>query len=261
MDIATLVRPRSIDEAYEYVTEKGAMLLGGGAWSRTSSRRVEIAVDLAALDLRYIRATGDRIEIGAMATARDIETSELLERSFGPAFREAVSHIVGVQLRNIISVGGTVAGRFGFSDLNTLLLALDAKIALHRTGEVEMQSFLMGRVPMPLLIEKIILGPGRAAFQSVRNTREDLPILNAAAAYTGGRWRLAVGSRPGPSRLAVEAAGLLGTASSPDEAEIRNAAEAASAELSFRTDIRATDAYRRKVCAVLVRRALMETAS
>ena len=93
MDIATFVRPRSIEEAYTYLTEKGAFLLGGGAWSRTSPRRVDIAVDLAALDLRYIRRNGIRVEIGAMATARDIETSQLLEKSFGPAFRRAVSHI------------------------------------------------------------------------------------------------------------------------------------------------------------------------
>ena len=38
--------------------------------------------------------------------------------------REAVRHIVGVQFRNCATVGGSVYGRFGFSDVLTLLLAL-----------------------------------------------------------------------------------------------------------------------------------------
>jgi len=260
MDIVNLVRPRSLDEAYEYLTEKKAVLLGGGAWSRMSPRSVEYAVDLSALDLRYIRRAGDRIEIGAMTTARDIETSPLLAEAYGPLFRRAVENIVGVQMRNIVSAGGTVAGRFGFAELNTVLLALDARLALHRAGEVDLESFLAGNEGSPALIEKILI-PGaavRGAYGSVRNTRADLPILNAAAVLSAGSWRIAVGARPGSPRPALKAAALLAGQARPDAALAEKAGLAAAEELSFGKDIRGTAEYRKSVCAVLVRRAIGE---
>lgn len=44
--------------------------------------------------------------------------------------KESLRHIVGVQFRNLATVGGSLWGRFGFSDVLTLLLALDAQVEL-----------------------------------------------------------------------------------------------------------------------------------
>ncbi|HUX52165.1 MAG TPA: FAD binding domain-containing protein [Spirochaetia bacterium] len=262
MEFSHLVRPRSVEEAYSYVVERNALLLGGGAWLRMSPRSVETAVDLSSLDLRYIRQSGQLIEIGAMATARDVETSAVLEHAFGDVFRHAAENIVGVQMRNIVSMGGTIAGRFGFSDLNTLFLALDAHLVLHSAGELGIESFLAKAPKFPLLIEKVLIDSGiRSAFKSVRNTATDLPILNAAVALTPKGWRIAVGARPGPARSAPNAAHLLGSAETPSDEHIVAAARATAEELSFRSDIRGTAEYRRSVCAVLVRRALTEATS
>lgn len=262
MEISTLVRPQSLDEAYALLTEKKAFPIGGGAWSRMISRKVETAVDLSALDLRYIRKTGGQIEIGAMATVRDIEVSPELQQAFGPLFNRTVRHIVGVQMRNIITAGGTVAGRYGFSDLNTTLLALDAKIFLYREGEVDFASFLTNRKNGPFLIEKIILDTegSKGAYQSVRNTNSDFPILNTAAGFTGGKWRIAVGGRPGSARLAEGAMEILGTHAVPEAGLIEKAAETAAGEITFGKDLRGSAEYRRSVCRALVKRAVMEAA-
>ena len=262
MEFSHLVRPRSVEEAYSYAVAPNALLIGGGAWLRMSPRSVETAVDLSSLDLRYIRQSGQLVEIGAMATARDIETSTVPERAFGNVFRNAAENIVGVQMRNIVSMGGTIAGRFGFSDLNTLFLALDAHLVLHTAGVLSMESFLLKAPKVPLLIEKIMIDRGhRATFKSVRNTTTDLPILNVAVAFDAKGWRIAVGARPGPARSASNAARILGTARRPGEESIVAAARATVEELSFRSDIRGTAEYRRSVCAVLVRRALTEASS
>jgi CO/xanthine dehydrogenase FAD-binding subunit len=265
MEITRLERPRSLDEAYRYVVDQKAFMIGGGAWSRMSPKSVELAVDLSSLDLRYIRENGKRIEMGAMATARDLETSAVLLKAFGPVFKDAVSHIVGVQMRNIVSVGGTVAGRYGFSDLNTALLAMDARVALYKGGEVGFEAFMAGETggDSPVLIEKILVDAdaGRGAFQSVRNTRSDLPILNAAVSFGTGGWRIAVGARPGSAKLAKKAAELLGGKARPDAAAIGKAAAEAAGEMSFGDDIRGTAAYRKDVCEALVRRAIAEVAS
>jgi CO/xanthine dehydrogenase FAD-binding subunit len=265
MEITRLERPRSLDEAYGYVANQKAFPIGGGAWSRMSTKTWELAVDLSELGLRYIRANGKYIEIGAMTTARDIETSTVLEKTFGPVFKDAVSHIVGVQMRNIVSVGGTVAGRYGFSDLNTVLLAMNAAVALYKGGEVSLEAFMAGETggDRPVLIEKILVDTdaGQGAYQSVRNTRSDLPILNAAACFGKGGWRIAVGARPGSAKLAKKAAEMLGGSANPDAAAIGKAAAAAASELSFGDDIRGTAAYRKDACEALVRRAIAEVAS
>lgn len=44
----------------------------------------------------------------------------------GGAVRESLRHIVGVQFRNLATVGGSIFGRFGFSDVLTMFLALDS---------------------------------------------------------------------------------------------------------------------------------------
>ncbi|MFQ7552525.1 MAG: FAD binding domain-containing protein [Blautia marasmi] len=51
------------------------------------------------------------------------------------AIRESLRHIVGVQFRNCATVGGSIWGRFGFSDVLTMLLALDTEVELLKAAE------------------------------------------------------------------------------------------------------------------------------
>lgn len=259
MEIGTYVRPASLDEAYSLIAEKRAFPLGGGAWAHMNARKAEIAVDLEGLGLRYIREEGGNIEIGAMTTARDCETSPLLRETFGGLFREATCHLVGVQLRNIITIGGTVAGKYGFSDVITTLLALDASLVFHRDGEAKLADFLLAPRETPFLLEKIVVGKGRkAAFGSVRITRNDFAILNACASFDGASWKIAVGARPAAARLAPRAAAFLGAERSPSPELAGRAAALAAEEMVFGDDHRGSGEYRRSICAVLVRRAIME---
>jgi len=262
MEISTFVRAASLDEAYTLVHEQKGFPVGGGAWSRLNARRVDLAVDLSALGLRYIRKKGSMIEIGAMSTARDIETSRELQAAFGRLFSDTAAHIVGVQMKNIVTVGGTVAGRYGFSDLNTTLLATGAEVVLYKEGTVGFDEFLSNRSNGPILIEKILVPAAglSGAFTTVRTTVNDFPILNTAAVHSDTGWRIAVGARPGAARLAVEAAKTLGAEKSPDSLLIGKAAEQAAAELSFGSDIRGSGEYRTAVCTTLVKRAVQEAA-
>jgi CO/xanthine dehydrogenase FAD-binding subunit len=92
----------------------------------------------------------------------------------------------------------------------------------------------------------------------MRITANDFPIINAAAAWTGSSWRIAVGSRPAASRLCKKAMVLLGNEPYPSDEKIGQAAVAAAEELQFGSDIRASAEYRREILPALMRRALME---
>lgn len=259
MDIGRYERPGNTDEAYKLIAEEHGLPIAGGAWSHMMVKSVPLAVDLSYLNLRYISDLGDTVEIGAMATARDVELSLPLAAEFGPLFRDTTSHLVGVQLRNIITVGGSVAGKYGFSDINTVLLALNAELYFHDGHRIDMGSFLAAPRDKPFLLEKITAWKGvKAAFQSLRVTANDFAILNACAAYREGKWRVAVGARPAAARLSAEAAGVLGGEGRPSEAAAGRAGEAAAAELGFGDDTRGSATYRRSLCAVLVKRAILE---
>lgn len=262
MEIGSYMRPKSMDEAYSLIVEKRGMPIGGGAWMHMAARKTALAVDLSELGLRYIRDAGDAIEIGAMATARDIEISPLLSAGFGSLFRDATSHIVGTQLRNVITAGGTVAGKYGFSDLVTVLVALNASLHFHRAAQVPIPQFLAAPREAPFLLEKILIGKSaRAAFQSMRATNNDFAILNACAAFSDGGWRIAVGARPQAARLSAAASAALGGDATPTPEKATHAGEAAAAELSFGEDTRGSAEYRRALCAVLVKRAVLAVAS
>lgn len=260
MEISSFVRAKSLDEAYTLIHERKAFPIGGGAWSRLNARRIDLAVDLSALGLRYIRRNGDQVEIGAMTTARDIETSEELKAVFGSFFADSVAHIVGIQMKNIVTVGGTVAGRYGFAELNTALLAADAEVVLYHEGTVGFEEFLTNRALGPALIEKILVSATgfSGGFSSVRTTATDFPILDVAAVNRKGAWKIAVGARPGSARLAAKAAELLGSESAPGKQKIEEAAGQTAEELSFGNDVRGSGEYRKDVCVSLVRRVIQE---
>ena len=58
-----------------------------------------------------------------MVTLGQLEGHDGLAAFTQGAMKEAVRHIVGTQFRNMATVGGSISGRFGFSDIWTLFLA------------------------------------------------------------------------------------------------------------------------------------------
>jgi CO/xanthine dehydrogenase FAD-binding subunit len=261
MDIADLERPTDLDAALELIRAKRGVAVGGGLWLRMSSKPLGLAVDLSGLGLDYIRPSGGAIEIGAMTSFRKLETSVLLARGYVNLFRSVVGSVVGVQFRNMASVGGTVAGRYAFAGLNAAFLALGAKVVLRGEGELGFAAFLSEPREGPFLVEKVLIpAEAKAGCASVALTKGDFSALVAAAAFVGGTWRLAVGSRPGAARLCEAAAAALGSSPKPSAQAVEKAAAAAPGELDFADDARASGEYRREVCPVLVRRAIEEAA-
>ena len=141
LHILNYERPQTLEEAYQLRQKKGSAVLGGTGWLRLGEHTLRTAIDLSALGLRYIREEGEAFSIGAYTTLRDLETDERLNAAFDGAFREAVQAIVGVQFRNCATLGGSVYGRFGFSDILTLLLSLRCEVHLYREGWVPVEIF------------------------------------------------------------------------------------------------------------------------
>ena len=175
-----------------------------------------------------------------------------LDRLTQGAMAESVRHIVGVQFRNMATLGGSLWSRFGFSDLTCALLALDATVVLYRGGEVPLAQFMATPISFDDILLKVrIRDDGRrAAYQSARRSSTDFPTMAVAVSCLDGRWTVSVGARPARAVRSEQAARCLN-----DGLGAAAAGQAAAEELTYGTDLRAGADYRRKLAAVLVRRA------
>ncbi|WIV12378.1 FAD binding domain-containing protein [Proteiniborus sp. MB09-C3] len=254
------IKPKSIEEAYEsFKTKKNAALIGGGCYLRMGNRRIGLAIDLCDAGLNFINEYEDTIEIGAMVTLRELETSQILSDNFGKAVFDSVKHIIGVQLRNIATIGATVFSKYGFSDPITTLLALNAELVLYNGGRMSLEEYLREKGKRKDILEKIILHKNidKVAFQSMRNSQVDYAILNAAVSRIDNKYRIAVGARPRTASLAYKAIDFINHTEISEEGAYR-AGEIASEELAFGSNTRGSAEYRKEICKVLVKRAIME---
>lgn len=139
------VRPATLQEALELNRKRSSTILGGGCWLRLGRKRIGTLIDLSGLGLDQIEERDGWVRIGAMVSLRQLETSALLKERFGSLFADMTGHIVGVQFRECATFGGSVWGRFGFSDILTGLLALDCEVELAEAGRFRSGTSLPGR--------------------------------------------------------------------------------------------------------------------
>ena len=126
------VRVKSLEEAWNLNQKKSNVIVGGMMWLKMGRGQKGTVIDLSGLGLDTIEETEEEFSIGCMCTLRQLELHEGLNKEFDGIFRECTRHIVGTQFRNGATVGGSVFGRYGFSDILTCLLALDSYVELYQ---------------------------------------------------------------------------------------------------------------------------------
>lgn len=232
---------QSLEEAWELNQKKNNQILGGTGWLKLGTRKLNVGIDLSGLGLDQIEERENEISIGAMVTLRQLETHAGIHALAGGAVKESLRHIVGVQFRNCATVGGSIWGRFGFSDPLTCLLALDADVVLYKGGRIPLAEFVNMEPDKDILVQVILKKTNRqAAYISMRNTETDFPVLAVCVSKGADGWRCAVGARPGRAALI--------TAATPEELTEK------AAELEYRGNTRASGEYRKYLSGVLIRR-------
>ena len=242
--IREYVKVESLEEAWELNQKRTNKILGGMLWLRMGSRNVQKAIDLSGLGLDTIEETEDAFSIGAMVTLRQIELHEGLNALCEGLLHDAVCDIVGTQFRNLATVGGSIFGRFGFSDVMTAFLALDSYVELYKGGVVPMSEFVKMKRDNDILVRVIVKKQaGHFVYLSHRNTRTDFPVLTVAVSDCGGVKKAVIGARPGIAKMY----------------EIETMDEETAARLQeetcFQSNMRASATFRRHLAGVLLRRA------
>ena len=267
-------RAESVDEAIELLGRLGdeAKLLAGGQ-SLLSFMKLRLAfpttlVDIGRIgDLAYVREDGDRIAIGAMTTHEDVHRSELLEEAC-PLLSHAAGEVGDPQVRHVGTIGGSVAHADPASDVPTVLLALEAELAVRgRGGErtVPAAEFFKGTFepdlgPQDVLTEIRVPRTSGAGWSYVKfhPRAQDWAIVGIAALLersNGGIGSARIGLT-NMGRVPMRAAALEQALVSG--VELREAAERVTEGTSPVSDPFATAEYRTELAKVLARRAVEE---
>ena len=255
MTIREYKRAESLEEAWQLNQKKANRILGGMIWLKMETINVGTAIDLSGLGLDTIEETDVGFSIGAMVTLRQLETHPGLEAFTHGAVREALRHIVGVQLRNLATVGGSIYSRFGFSDVLTLFLAMDCSVELYKGGIVPLREYAERPYDRDIVVRLLVRKEAADyCYQSVRNSQTDFPVLTCAAAKTAGGFRVAIGARPGKAVLYTLQPNA---AETPELTAARFAAEV-RANIRTESNMRGSAEYRNHLAGVLVKRAVLK---
>lgn len=253
------VQPTSIDEAYSILMEKkNNTLIGGSAFLRMGKKRIGTAIELSKLNLRYIREDKDEFEIGAMTTFRDIETHKELNSYFNGVIGKSLKGIIGIQFRNVVTIGATVFSRYGFSDLITSLLALNVEVNLYKGGRMKLCEFMEKPYEKDILLSIYIKKDNREViYKDIRRSSSDYPILNLSVSKFNNEFKIVIGARPVNAIIAKKSSKFI-SENSINEENLNKMCQLIEDEVSFGSDMRASALYRREVCKTLLKRAVSE---
>lgn len=255
--IGKYVRAKSLEEAWELNQNKRNTILGGMLWLRLGNGSINTAIDLGDLNLDYIEENEEEFSIGAMTSLRDLEVHEGLNQYSNNAVKNAVKDIVGVQFRNMATIGGSIWGRFGFSDVLTVFLALDSYVELYKGGMVSLEEFVNMKMDNDILVRLIVKkAPGKVVYSAMRNQSTDFPVLTCAVSDMNGVYKAVVGARPSKACVYKDTENRL--ADGVTEEAIKLFAGDVAKVAKTQSNVRGSKEYRTRLVKVLVERGLVQ---
>lgn len=268
------VRARTLAQALTAAATKDTRLLAGGQTLIPLLRfrlvQAKRLVDIGGLvQLKGIKTTPKGLRIGSLVTYRDLLDSALVRRH-APLMAEATANIGDRQVRNLGTIGGSVAHADPASDMPAVLVALGASITVRsRRGSrsIPAAKFFTGAFTSALkkgeLVTDIVLPPlpkgAGTAYVSVEQAASGYPLVAAAAVVTRSKGAVSHASLAftGLSDHAFPAASareLIGTAGTAQD--VLHVAEAAAGGVEPNADIHASGDYRLHLAKVTAERAL-----
>jgi carbon-monoxide dehydrogenase medium subunit len=274
-------RPASLEEALDLLATHGeeAKVLAGGQ-SLIPAMKLRFAGPAHLIDINRIPGL-DGIEerdgglrIGSLVRHNHLAASDLIAARY-PTIAAAAPQIADPLVRNLGTIGGSLAHADPAGDLGSVMLALDASVVLRSsTGERELavKDFLVSifetaAAPNELLTEIRVPQPsGRFGGTYLKMERRVGDFATVAAAVFlsmdgGAIDRAGIGlTAVGLSNLKATAAEEALVGKSPSEDVFAMAGALAAQASSPSSDVRGSEAYKRHVVDVYVRRGLAAAA-
>jgi aerobic carbon-monoxide dehydrogenase medium subunit len=253
--------PATLEEAAALLAQ-GAQALAGGTdllvEMREHLRSVERVANIKRIPgLAALAYGSEGLRIGALVTAREVETSPLALEKYA-SLVQACRELGSIQVRNRATVVGNLCRASPSADTIPPLIADGARVEIHgRAKPVLLEDFFTGPGKTVLrpgeLVTAIVVPPPAAGTKKVyikhgRRKAMELATVGVAVTRTPVEVRIALGA-VAPTVIRARAAEKLFK-------DVDKAAEAAAAECKPISNVRASADYRREMVRVLVRRAL-----
>ncbi len=195
--------PDTIEEAYELLKKnKKNAIIGGMIWLKMEDIQIPTGIVLDKLHLDQIEEDENEFKIGAMVTLRQLEIHPSFNEVTCHVFRDAVKDIVGVQMRNLATIGGSVYSRFGFSDVICALLCLECDIETCAHGRIPLEEFIqLGYEKDIVQYVYVKKRKYNSAFYCVRQSATDISTLNASLTKYEDHYRFCIGARPAIAKV------------------------------------------------------------
>ena len=266
-----LAEPSTLAQAVSLLDAENARPLSGGTalmlMMKAGVLRPARLVSLRKLGLDGIQVDGE-LRIGAMTSLRALERSDQVKTGW-PVIARALRTLSNVRVRNVATVGGALAHADPHMDLPPLLAALGAQATIagprgERTLPVE--ALYAGYLDNTLARDELItqvrvpqMGKARAAYlKCTTRSADDWPAVGMAVVIDGADVRVVLGAATDkPTRLVGAEKALKGSDLS-DPGILRQAADAAAAEVAVEGDQHGSADYKKQLIRVYLQRTLHE---
>lgn len=267
-----LLRPDSLAEALSLLAEPEARCLAGGATlvammnAGLVESRLLVALDGITALSGIIASPEGGLRIGAMTRHRETAADARLAGSLAMV-RQAAGVIANPVVRNMGTMGGSIAFADPAADYPPALVAADAEIEIaHASGNRRLpaREFFLDWYTTALEPGEMVTAihlppptPARSVYRKLARTSGDFAIASLALALDGESLRIAIGGcGPTPLRLDAAEAALAGRLEDP-----RAIAEAAALLVEASDpvdDVRGSADYRRRLIPRLLAAALAD---
>jgi carbon-monoxide dehydrogenase medium subunit len=247
-------RASDLDHALELLAEPDAKAIAGGQSlipvMKLRIARPSLVVDISRLGLHGVEESDGELHIGPLTTWNELIGSEALSRPALAAITECAREIGDLQVRNLGTIGGSIAHADPASDMPAVLLALGARLELRAPAgkrEVALADLLLGPFTTALGAQELVIdiivplpaeGSG-SAYAAVEHPASGFALAGAAALA-------------GPDGDTVALTGVGATPFVLPEGDLRETIAAADVF----GDQFAPAEYRRELAAVVAERAL-----
>jgi len=281
--------PKSLAEASRLVAQfagDGKVLAGGHSLVPMMKLRLAAPkhlIDIGRIkELSYIRPGDSKVEIGALTTHFQIESSELLKAKC-PLLPEVAREIGDAQVRNKGTLGGSLAHADPAADWPAAILALDAEMqAVSARGErwIAAKDFFVDLMTTALAADEILTAVRVPVIPTAADPSPSAPRAGDAYAklhqpasgfaVVGVAARVALDDKGAVSQVGVGITGVGPKAyraaaveaalreKSPSSKRLEEAAAHAADGIQANSDLYASGEYRAHLARVYTRRALEE---
>lgn len=263
--------PQTLQEALELIQDGERKILAGGMslipLMKLRLAQPEHVVDLGRVPgLDHIDEQDGTVRIGSMATHHQIETSPVI-RARCPLLSETASHIGDVQVRNMGTLGGSIAHADPAADYPAALMALEARVRLvsaHSDRTVPAADFFQDAFTTAMEPGEIVLeiqAPVEDSSEGYRYEKVSHPASGFAVVGVAARVRKS-GDRITMARIAVTGMGPRAFRALEAEKALEGGASIADAAAGIgvgqdaNSDLYASADYRRHLTRVHAARAL-----